>query len=124
MPFDATPQENHSYTMQQLLRGRANVAFGWCQGKLIDRFDDNLRVCALGGLRITKGPYTFHEDHDDIILAVIALWSVLPQGLNRHGDRVWGAYSMAEDIANYNNNPHTTQADILALYDRAISRMD
>ena len=85
--------------LEALRAGRARIARGWCQGRFDYRnnFGDAIAWCARGAV------------YDDE-LAVIALWRILQD------------YSTLpqDGVARYNDNPYTTQADILSLYDRAI----
>ena len=84
--------------LEALRAGRARIARGWCQGKYRNNLGDAVAWCARGAV------------YDDE-LAVMALWKILKDysTLPQYG------------VARYNDNPYTTQADILSLYDRAIA---
>jgi hypothetical protein len=79
--------------VQELRRARARVQKGWCKNTLEDE-DGN--VCAIGALSLGRNCGTMYVSQ-----ALIELHSYAT-------------------IEGYNDAPETTQADILALFDRAI----
>ncbi len=120
MPFD---QQNFEPmpsdpVLQQLIEGRARVASGWCKGVLYD-FDG--RFCARGAVIvhniIEKKQYSY--GHNDVgWRAEQALYAALPSEWNGDHD---GPHCSRDRIAYFNNATTTTQADVLALFDRAIA---
>jgi hypothetical protein len=103
--------------IQILRNARALIARGWCignqglncDGNYVEPWDtDAVRWCALGALNAQHGSYRFMRGQDD---AMKALVMALPP---QYRPDQFG-------IADYNNSH--TQADVLALYDRAIVRL-
>jgi hypothetical protein len=85
-------------TLEVLMKARAEVEKGWCK---YHSEDGHGNVCAMGGIRRVTGSY-----HDgDGLVAVRALSGVV-------GDLI---------VPDYNDDPSTTKADVLALFDRAIA---
>lgn len=103
MPFDNSPVT--SPVIEALREGRARVERGWCQAVL---HAPGGASCALGALcKPAPGQDTMEPTR-------------------AHG---WGAIACLEaalgvqysfDVAGWNDSPERTQADVLALYDRAI----
>lgn len=98
MPFDGTPITNP--VIDDLREGRRLVVVGWCQNALRDEFG---RVCALGGAFRSNAP----RDNDRFHAATRFLCAAL--GASRNGE-----------VQRWNDDHDRTQADVLALYDRAI----
>ena len=91
-----------------LMRGRARVAQGWRK----HGFERDGEVCALGGIGGRDGIQ--HDGPPDFFQAQHFLYLALGRELKH----AWPWEGM--HIAKLNDAPETTQADILALYDRAI----
>lgn len=89
-----------------LVRARALIASEdrWCRGSYSKLQDDGFfAFCAVGAeLQATRGIVDW-SDESPSLLALIA---ALPEGYDR--------------ISVFNDDPKTTHADVLALYDRAI----
>jgi hypothetical protein len=104
MPFDgkdfALPSAVETdETLQRLIEARAMIARGWCKDALND---DKGSVCIVGALHL------------------------MSDGVDR--GLVWGSWSaMTAQIPGgvspptYNNDPNTTHADVIAVFDRAIA---
>ncbi len=97
-------------TLEVLLRGRARIEEGWCQG--VSRIiGSNTAWCATGAV----------EDGMDERGALNARYSAL--------DTLDAALPPLQEIRRgrgigipaWNDDPERTQADVLALYDRAIA---
>src|ERR1700694_2298487 len=91
MPFDSAPIT--SPVIDRLRWGRARVERGWCQGS----YSDGDRVCALGGVR-------GDDQYDN---------SPAAQYLKK-------ALGGTTAVCSWNDAFNRTQADVLALYDKAI----
>lgn len=95
MPFDSLPVT--SPVIEALREGRARVERGWCQHTSMNAAG---AVCALGALGDQYGNLRV-PDAGDMLCATA------------------GAQCYA-DIGNWNDAPERTQADVIALYDKAI----
>lgn len=96
----------HKTVSQALQEGRARIAAGWCQGEMhVETTDGQDQYCAYGALWWPAWEY------GDMVVGrtVQALFQALPAA--------WGSLGLFA----YNDDPATTQADILALYDRALT---
>lgn len=110
VPLDipVLPAEPEPDELLAILRGgRDAVRRGWCQKALRDEVGN---VCALGGLLRTLGGEVWRGGHvsgarDAMGDAMDKLEAQIPGGI---------------DIVRFNNAPGTTQADVLAVFDRAI----
>lgn len=117
MPFDGTTINNPIVDM--LRAGRAKVERGWGQGNTYLKGN----VCAIGGIACVADPKIEQRgffvpndfavsDHyftalDVLNRALTPRWALTPRTSPR-GIPIW------------NDDPDRTQADVLALYDRAI----
>ena len=97
-----------------LTQARALVAKGWCQGRLVD---DEGSVCAVGAIyevlvnRGLAGEFSAMDGWPPLRwYAQKALEDVLD----------WESY---RSIFEFNDDQLTTQADVLALYDMAITKL-
>lgn len=72
-------------------------------------------MCALGALGRALGV----DPSDDMGPNEAALGGALPAGFQSNTN-----LSLGTKVANYNDHPDTTHADIMALYDRAIAAQD
>lgn len=93
-------------TLEVLKIGRARIARGWCRFSLAENSQGHscdpeglqaVAWCALGGL--------MHDSHWGFSTAFDSLAAMLG----------------SSHLADWNNQPHRTQADVLALYDKAIA---
>lgn len=94
-------------TLDVLVRARAEVEAGWCKSMAVD-YGGN--VCALGAIETALGASKYTHTlvaHYDTSGARLALTKALPAG-----------YS---SVPQFNDDPHTTKADVLALFSRAIN---
>jgi hypothetical protein len=85
---------------QILKKARAKVARGWCQGAM---YGDNGAVCALGAVWQAEGP----DLRDDLAREAI---SAAAQALDPYFTH----------LADWNDAPHRTKAEVLAAFDLAI----
>lgn len=109
MPLDGMnfePRVERDETLALLRRARERVAQGWMQGQVY--FDG--RYCSVGALSGKANKYRPHEE------AVAALFWALPWWA-RFG---WSDSKQVAVIA-YNDRRGRTQAQIVALFDRAIA---
>lgn len=104
MPFDSTPITNP--VIERLRLGRARVAEAWCQKYFSS---DGHAVCAAGGITRTIAP-----------ARVTQLAIVDPEYDNALGFLAAALGVPVYRIAAWNDAPERTQADVLALYDKAI----
>ena len=107
MPFDGTNFEQQDEVLDLLRRARDRVVMpdGWCQRS---RINGN-KVCALGALYLSSYPKgKKHESHSAELDALRLLGEALP-----------APYFL---VWRYNDMPGRTQAEIAALYDRAIAK--
>lgn len=113
MPFDGNTYRQ-SAAIQLLSRARERIATnGFCKEMLIS----GERYCAIGSLRNDPDMMAIED-------AIAALYSALPWWRRIGVGGGWPNLSRPENkIARYNDAPRTTQADVLALYDRAIKRL-
>ncbi len=107
MPFDGTQYVDPR--IEALQRARERIAVGWVQGYEVYARDHwwqfwraKEKVCALGAI----------SDNDDGIYADGELLVLLHALGTPFGD--------SDDLTEWNDEPGRTQADVLALYDRAI----
>ena len=116
MPFDPTPNiEIVDTTLGVLLRARMRVAGGWVQDRLV--VDE--AYCVIGGVREDAARGRRAD-------AVAYLYRALPKQRwwrprRSSFDRFNNLTHTENQLANYNDAAGRTQADILALYDRAIA---
>lgn len=99
-------------TLDRLRLGRERVATpgGWTQGKGRRKLpDDTVQYCAVGGVYL----YDRGQFDEAYFHAVSALSDVLFRPKQ---------YDACGYVTAYNDAPDTTQADIVALYDKAIER--
>src|SRR5688500_11013094 len=90
-------------TLTVLRDARAMLSEGrWCKGQLDD---GNGNHCAIGAVSVAGSGDVFGDDYG----AINALAAALTRGQHAYG------------VVNFNNEPATTLADILALFDRAIA---
>jgi hypothetical protein len=104
MPFDGTSFTNKDEVLLCLQQSRAIVAQGWCQG---DATDENGSVCMIGAVGVmyhSVGPRAFQES-----------LALLSQETRRLG------YAT---IAGYNDALGRTIEDVLAVFDRVISKVE
>lgn len=98
MPFDSAPIT--SLVIEALREGRARVERGWCQEILAE----GNTVCALGGvslaLRSRGRPCRYYQATRFLCMALGVKYET--------------------DVMSWNDAPERTQADVLALYDKAI----
>jgi hypothetical protein len=91
-----------------LVAARAEVDAGWCKNVAVDYHGN---VCAVGALETALGVEKVPRQHTMCCVttreARAALRNALPA---RHVGIPW-----------FNDDPHTTKADVLALFDRAIA---
>jgi len=110
---DLTPNTTFREPVEQaLLRARAKIAAGWLQGTIRGSASDGaMAYCARGAL--------IEEDEDGFdhfnLRAEEYLYRALPSDYS-----MYTAARQGDVIAYYNDLYETTQADILALYDRAV----
>lgn len=94
-------------TLQLLRDGRAFVEAGWVKGSAMTHDADGHEfVCALGGILRANDVHTDLNYH----AAERCLHDEMPRGFLH--------------VPGYNDDPCTTRADILALYDRAIAKLE
>jgi len=103
-----------------LKTGRELVSRGWCkqdlfqdasgQGTASTHYQEGYSCCAMGGIYAAKKMANAEEDNYDV--AVRLLNSCAPKDFR------------TKALSVYNDAPETTKEDILALYDRAIFRMN
>jgi hypothetical protein len=93
-------------TLDVLIRARAEVDAGWCKKTAVDHYGN---VCALGAVETALGRPKTQRRNTTIIMgdAFAALTLALCRG-----------YS---SVPGFNDDPQTTKADVLALFDRAIA---
>ena len=91
--------ETVSPTVQRLLDARQRIVMGWCKGTSTRCGGGQIEYCALGA---AEPNWQLSVDTDIVLL----LQRALPKGFR--------------SVMVYNDFPTTTQADIIALYDRAI----
>ncbi len=96
MPLDGTQVTNP--VIEMLREGRAKIERGWCQRISLSPTG---AVCALGALSEPSG-----------FIKITAATEALRAAA--------GAGHLSE-ISRWNDSPERTQADVLALYDRAIA---
>jgi len=103
-----------SAVLEALRAGRERVARGWTQrGYACDANGNDASPasslatcwCALGGIYANSRQRAAHD------AAVVALMDAMPPGAGH-------------DVAAFNDATTTTQADVLALYDRAIAAQE
>lgn len=101
---------------RQLRAGRERIANGWTKGKsartvdgtsVSPASDSAARFCAVGALDRTSS----HDN--DGMAAIVALAAALPGPPARFA---------VTRLTQFNDDPDTTKADVLALYDRAIEK--
>jgi hypothetical protein len=93
-------------TLDVLVAARAEVEAGWCKGWTVDHRGN---VCAFGAVETALGVSKARRRNVEIIMGnpSDALWTALPAGY--------------ATVPRFNDDPHTTKADVLALFDRAIN---
>lgn len=110
MPLDGNNFEQGNDLLERLRRGRELIARpdGWCQGC----FKSAHRFCAIGALKL--------EERFVVCQPVISLYDALPRWSKI---RYWHA-SRWDAVCHYNNGRRRTKDQIIALYDRAIVRLE
>jgi len=112
--------------LETLRKGRERIARGWCKGRFaiditggsVDPDSERaVRWCARGAV---GSDFTWRGLNTE---AEAALTRALPQDWVAHAVAVCSTYSLPNgNIVAYYNNSHT-QADVLALFDRAIASL-
>lgn len=92
---------------QQLQEARALIAQGWCQGQMRTVHPDGSQSYCLVGAAFAATPNRIERWALYRLLA-----QHLPDGFGRFGD-----------VACFNDSPSTTQADALAVFDRALTEV-
>lgn len=95
MPFDSLPVTNPA--IEALREGRARIERGWCQHHLNDPATG--AVCVIGAIHLLRSA-------NNIKSAALGF--------------ICHARDGAAHIVEWNDTPSRTQADVIALYDRAI----
>jgi len=98
---------------EDLITARAKVETGWCQGTnardaqgqpILAEYPDATKFCAMGALVSVCGHY--FPAHLSVLCSVL-------QGR----DHQW-------TVSAYNDHPSRTQEEVLALFDKAIARVE
>jgi sugar phosphate isomerase/epimerase len=102
-----TRKESSMETLDVLIAARAEVEAGWCKKVAVDHHGN---VCAVGAidtaLGVPKVTRTYAIGGVATRAARTALRDALPAVLN---------------VPHFNDDPQTTKADVIALFDRAIA---
>lgn len=111
MPLDGSNYEQEDEVLDLLRRARERVAIsgGWCQGVAYGIAGSN---CLLAALQVER-EYGF-----DLYPVIDLIVAEMPESWKLLAD--FGARRAAL-IVNYNDVPGRTQAEIVALFDRAIA---
>ncbi len=115
MPLDGTNFEQQDAVLDLLRRARDRVARpgGWCQ----DHARDGFGYCVLGAISyFDKRPE--HIKMKDILIESLPWWWCVCHGIIRNTENPAGV------IIEYNDAPGRTQAEIVALFDRAIAKRE
>jgi hypothetical protein len=94
-------------TLDVLIRARAEVEAGWCKGRSVDSRGN---VCAMGALETALGVPKLQRRNTKSIPGIAlryALARELPAGY--------------PNVPVFNDDPHTTKADVIELFTRAIN---
>ena len=123
MPFDAQNFETADSILERLISGRATVAHKWSKRWLHN--SETGGHCARGALMgdylaRANGVFPDFQWSADIVgqQAEAYLAAELPPNWR---DQKNSGFVFDNRLPFYNNDPWTTQADIIALYDRAIA---
>jgi hypothetical protein len=93
-------------TLDVLVRARAEVEAGWCKKTAVDHRGN---VCALAAVETALGRPKTQRRNTTILMG--APFAALTRALR-------GGYS---NVPGFNDDPHTTKADVIELFTRAIN---
>lgn len=100
---------------QVLVEARGIVAERWCKGNYAD---GNANYCAAGAINLAAGE--MREDHGSLTYADTDL-AVKRLAYDCRSALMDALPTPYESIATYNDDPATAQADVLAVFDKAIA---
>ena len=117
MPFD-NPHHTPSGDAELLRDARSRVSSrsDWVQG----RFQDGNRLCLVGALSLVSGSRSFNTPNQVERRLARVLVSQLPS--ERHVWMRFRFFTARQRLMWFNDAYHTSHADVMALFDKAIDR--
>lgn len=122
MPGQSLAPVVDSPVVALLKKGRARIATGYCKGRFYINtagqhagWDSNAEGSASAVAWCARGAIDHFHEHNSP--ESNAAYGLLMDALPAH----YRFSSFGGEVPGYNNHPKTTQADILALFDRAIA---